>query len=343
MKLHQFLKSVSILFFAFLFLSNAGAQDKPKVVATASMIADMAKQIAGDKVSIQCIVPIGGDPHLHSPTPRDVKMVAAADLILKNGLTFEGWLSELIENSGTKGRTVLVTEGVNAIESSTYKNSSDPHAWMDITNGYVYIDNIKNALIKLDPANQAFYESQHDAYRKKLEETHAYIHQLVKTIPEERRILITSHDAFQYYGRQYGIQLEAVMGISTDVDVQTSDMVRLNKVIKSSGVPAIFMESTINPKLLKQLASDNGITIGGELYADSIGDEDSPAPSYVDMLRHNTEVIVKALTQEKKKQNTHGEGSEGSEGSSGANLWLYGILAVLGIGGFLLVIKTMNK
>jgi len=340
MKLHYYSKLVSVLFFTLTFFTNTEAQDKPKVVATASMIADMAKQIAGDKVSIQCIVPIGGDPHLHSPTPRDVKMVAAADLIFKNGLTFEGWLSELIENSGTKGRTVLVTEGVDVIESTTYKNSSDPHAWMDITNGYIYIKNIRDALIDLDPTNKAFYESQHDNYRKKLEETHAYIHKIIQTIPAERRILITSHDAFQYYGRQYGIQLEAVMGISTDVDVQTSDMIRLNKVIKASGVPAIFMESTINPKLLQQLASDNGITIGGELYADSIGDEDSPAPSYVDMLRHNTEVIVKALTQEKKKQDVHE--NEHSE-SSGSNWWLYGILALLGIGGFLFVIKKMDQ
>jgi ABC-type Zn uptake system ZnuABC Zn-binding protein ZnuA len=340
MNLHYYFKPAKVLFFALIFLSNSQAQDKLKVVATASMIADMAKQIAGDKVSIECIVPIGGDPHLHSPTPRDVKMVAAADLILKNGLTFEGWLSELIDNSGTKGTSVLVTEGVNAIESPTYKNSSDPHAWMDITNGYIYIKNIRNALIKLDPNNKAFYENKHDLYLKNLEETHAYIHQLVQTIPKERRILITSHDAFQYYGRQYGIQLEAVMGISTDVDVQTSDMIRLNKVIKSSGVPAIFMESTINPKLLKQLAADNGIAIGGELYADSIGDEDSPAPSYIDMLRHNTEVIAKALTQEKKKQGTH---EEGSKDSSRTNWWLYGIIAVLGIGGFLLVIKKIDQ
>ncbi len=340
MNLQKYFKTVSILFFALLFLSNTQAQDKPKVVATASMIADMVKQIAGDKVSIGCIVPIGGDPHLHSPTPRDVKMVAAADLILKNGLTFEGWLSELIENSGTKGRTVLVTENIKAIESKTYKNSTDPHAWMNVTNGYIYIENIRDALVKLDPDNQAFYESQHDAYRKKLEETHNYINQLVQTIPEERRILITSHDAFQYYGRQYGIRLEAVMGISTDVDVQTSDMVRLNKVIKASGVPAIFMESTINPKLLKQLAADNGITIGGELYADSIGDEDSPAPTYIDMLRHNTEVIVKALKQEKKEQDVN-EGH--SDDSSGSNWWLYGIIGVLAIGGFLFVIKKMDQ
>ncbi|MFK7809288.1 MAG: metal ABC transporter solute-binding protein, Zn/Mn family, partial [Saprospiraceae bacterium] len=238
MRLQHKLKNVIVLLVIIFTANFTQAQDKAKVVATASMIADMAKQIAGDKLTIECIVPIGGDPHLHTPTPRDVKLVAAADLILKNGLTFEGWLSELIENSGTKGETILVTKGVKAIESTTYKNSADPHAWMDLTSGYVYIKNIRDAFIKLDPENKSFYEKQHKKYRKQLEETHIYIQKLVETIPKERRILITSHDAFQYYGRQYGIQLEAVMGISTDVDVQTSDIIRLNKVIKSSGVPA---------------------------------------------------------------------------------------------------------
>ena len=310
------------------------------MVATASMIADMARQIAGDKFTVECIVPIGGDPHLYTPTPRDVQLVAAADLILKNGLTFEGWLSELIENSGTKGETILVTKGVKAIESPKYKNSADPHAWMDLTNGYIYIKNIRDAFIKMDPDNEAFYRRQHDNYRNQLEETHASIHEMIKTIPEERRILITSHDAFQYYGRQYGIQLEAVMGISTDVDVQTSDIIRLNKVIKSSGVPAIFMESTINPKLLKQLATDNGIKIGGELYADSIGDEESPAPTYIDMLKHNTQVIVNALKGDAGKQDVHVKPDTAEEGNS--SWWLYGILGLMAVGGFLFVMKQMK-
>jgi ABC-type Zn uptake system ZnuABC Zn-binding protein ZnuA len=340
MKLKYFPNLVIVLLSFFLYLNNIQAKDKLLVVATASMIADMAKNIAGDKAIVECIVPIGGDPHTYTSTPRDVKLVAAADLILKNGLTFEGWLSELIDNSGTKGETILVTNGVKVIESAKYKNSTDPHAWMDATNGYVYIQNIRDALIKIDPTNKAFYESQHDLYRKQLEETHQYIHDLIQTIPAERRILITSHDAFQYYGRQYGIRLEAIMGISTDVDVQTSDMVRLNKVIKESGVPAIFMESTINPKLLQQLAADNNITIGGELYADSIGDEESPAPSYIAMLRHNTEVIAKALKQDTKKQDAPDEQHSKESGSS----WmLWGILALLGIGGFLFVIKQVNK
>ncbi len=336
--------SAFILLLAFsLFTSQSTAQEKPNVVATASMIADMAQQIGSDKINVACIVPIGGDPHLHEPTPRDAKLVSKADLLLMNGLTFEGWLTELIENAGTNAPTILVTKDVQPIESLKYKNSTDPHAWMDASNGLIYIKNIRDALTELDPSNKSFYNDQYNRYRQQLEETDQYIKTQIQTIPEERRILITSHDAFQYYGRRYGIRLEAAMGISTDVDVQTSDMVRLNKVIKSSGVPAIFMESTINPKLLKQLAADNDIVIGGELYADSIGDEDSPAPTYLDMLRHNTDVIVSALTQEKSKGEKPNDSGAREAGSTVNNWWLLGVVGLLCLGGFLLVMRKLNN
>ena len=273
--------------------------DGIKVVATASMIADMAKEIGGNLIEVQCVVPIGGDPHIYDPTPGDAQMVAQADLILRNGLTFEGWLTELIENSGTKANNVLVTKGVAAIESLIYENATDPHAWMDAHNGLIYIRNIKEALIELDPDNSIIYQSRYDAYAKRLEELDQYIFERINTIPESKRILITSHDAFQYYGKRYGIRLESVLGTSTDAEVQTADIVRLNRVIKESGIPALFVESTINPKVLEQIASDNHLQIGGKLYSDSIGDKDSPAPSYYDMLKHNTDVIVAALSAPK--------------------------------------------
>jgi len=246
----------------------------------------MAKNIAGGMVNVECIVPIGGDPHLHEPTPRDAQMVNRADLIIKNGLTFEGWLNELIENSGTKAKTVRVTEGIQPIQSAEYENSADPHAWMDASLGLTYIKNIKDALSELDPDNADIYAFNYGVYKTQLEDLDQYIKTAIQKIPAQKRVLITSHDAFQYYGRAYGIRLEAILGTSTDAEAQTSDIIRLNKVIKASNVPALFVESTINPKLLKQLAKDNDIEIGGQLYADSIGDEESPAPTYIDMLKH---------------------------------------------------------
>jgi ABC-type Zn uptake system ZnuABC Zn-binding protein ZnuA len=269
---------------------------KLQIVATASMIADMASQIGGDLIDVRCVVPIGGDPHIYDPTPGDVNMIAHADLILQNGLTFEGWLMELIENSGTGASIITVTEGIDAINSLLYQNASDPHAWMDASNGLIYIKNIRDALISLDPQNEPVYTQNHEKYAEHLRELDRYIMEKIASIPESKRILITSHDAFQYYGRRYGIRLESVLGTSTDAEVQTADIVRLNKIIKESGVPALFVESTINPKVLEQLAADNNLQIGGKLYSDSIGDEDSPAPTYYDMLKHNTDIIVSALS-----------------------------------------------
>ena len=323
----------------FCFSLNAGhSQDKPKVVATASMIWDMAKNIGGDYFDIQCIVPIGGDPHIYEPTPVDVKKVAAAQLILKNGLTFEGWLDELIENSGTKATSVRVTEGITPIQSSVYHNASDPHAWMSVNNAYTYIENIKNSFVALLPQHKEIFENNYKNYLLQLEDLDAYILAKIKSIPEGKRILITSHDAFQYYGRHYGIRLEAILGVSTDAQAQTSDVTRINNVIRDSKVPAVFIESTINPKLLEQLAKDNHIAIGGKLFADSIGEKDSEAPTYIDMMKHNTNTIVEGLLQISEPDKL-----DNNDNVSINSYWLYGLIAVLFIGGFWLVVVKLNN
>ena len=277
--------------------------EKPLVVATASMIADMAKEIGGDVIEVESIVPIGGDPHLHEPTPRDARLCTQAQVILRNGLTFEGWLDELIANSNTKASIITVTDGIEPISSLTYKNSADPHAWMDasLVKNY-YATNIKNALLDLLPNEHKYIVDRFDNFVKRLSDLDIEVMNSIKKIPKASRILITSHDAFQYFGRRYDIRLEAILGTSTDAEVQTADIVRLNKVIKESAVPAVFIESTINPKLLQQIAKDNKIKVGGKLYADSIGDEDSPASTYIEMLRYNTNTIVNALSQ--KEQDT---------------------------------------
>ncbi|MFK8101706.1 MAG: metal ABC transporter solute-binding protein, Zn/Mn family [Saprospiraceae bacterium] len=334
------MKKISIsLLFCWLGLSLFAQQEGKKVIATASMISDIASNIAGPHLNITCIVPIGGDPHLHEPTPRDAQLVNGADLILKNGLTFEGWLNELIENSGTKAKSILVTEGVDVITSKVYKNATDPHAWMNALNGVIYAENIKNAFSALDPAHAADYQANFEKYKIALVELDQYIGDKLGEIPQERRILITSHDAFQYYGRRYGIQLESVLGTSTDADVQTSDVVRLNEVIKKNKVPAVFIESTIRPKLLEQLAKDNNIKVGGKLYADSIGDKDSPASTYLKMLRHNTDVIHQALSQKMFSDATDAI-PESSE--TNTNYYIIGFLSALFLGGFFLVYQKLN-
>ena len=314
------------------------ANNEPKkVVATASIFADMAENIAGEHLSVEMIVPIGSDPHLYDPTPRDAQLVVEADLILKNALTFEGWVDQLIENSGAKAKVVTITSGVDAIRSEKYKNSTDPHAWMNVQNGLIYIENIKNALVELDPDNKEVYEFNYGVYKGQLEDLDAYIEKAIQTIPKQKRILITSHDAFEYYGKRYDIQLESVVGISTEVDAQTADIIRLNKIIRENKVPALFIESTINPKLLEQLAADNHISIGGKLYADSIGDKDSPANSYYDMMKNNTDVIVKALTTEVATED------DTANVSSGSSYLLWIVLGVFFLGSFFFVIRKMGS
>lgn len=295
------MKNIFLLFIAlFLLIAGnlAGQESKPLVVASASIFADMAENIAGEFVEIKSIVPIGGDPHIYEPTPSDAILASKADLILRNGLTFEGWLNELIENSGTEAELCLITEGITPITSKLYKSAPDPHAWMDAEYGIVYAENIKNALVRILPDYTKEIEFNFNAYKSTLESLHELIIKKIESIPEERRVLITSHDAFQYYGRKYGLRLESVLGTSTEAQAQTSDIVRLNKVIKNSGVPAVFIETTVNPKLLAQIAADNGVKVGGKLFSDSLGDKDSDAPTYVDMLKFNTEAIVGALTGE---------------------------------------------
>ncbi|MEY2905451.1 MAG: hypothetical protein RJA52_1467, partial [Bacteroidota bacterium] len=243
-------------------------------------------------------VPIGGDPHIYEPTPGDAKLVAEANLILRNGLTFEGWLDELIENSGTKGKIVTITQGVQPISSEVYKNSTDPHAWMDPILGGIYLKNIKEALIDLFPEYEVEFTFNHDLYQQQLEDLHQYILDQILTIPEDRRILITSHDAFRYFGKRYGVRVESVLGTSTDADVQTSDIRRLTEIIQKFKVPSVFIETTVNPALLQQIALDNKVAIGGSLYSDSLGDKDSPAATYLEMLKFNTDTLVKGLTME---------------------------------------------
>ncbi|MEM7103436.1 MAG: zinc ABC transporter substrate-binding protein [Bacteroidota bacterium] len=320
-----------------LFAAKSFSQEiqKIRIVATASMIADMAKNIVGDKMEVMTIVPIGGDPHTYRPTPADAKLIVSANLVLMNGLTFEGWLEDLVKNSGTKAPVVMVTEGMEYIKSTAY-DSPDPHAWMDVQKGIEYANNIKRAVSNLNPSNKNEYQANFLKYKQELMELDEYILEAIATISQDKRILITSHDAFQYYGRRYDLRLESVLGISTDADVQTEDVIQLQKVIKESKVPAVFVESTVNPKLLEQLARDNGIIIGGKLLSDSLGDEAFGGETYIKMMKYNTDVIVAGLTG-KTQEIAAEEGEAGTE-----NMAFTIVVAGLFLAGFFYMFRKMK-
>lgn len=274
----------------------------------------MAEAIAGDVIRVESIVPLGGDPHTYEPTPEAAKLVTSADLILRNGLTFEGWLNELIRYSGTKAPVTLITKGIEPLGSIAYSGSSDPHAWMNARNGLIYAKNIYRALSLTFPEYADQFEFNYRLYRSDIERLDAWIRDTVRVIPQGQRVLITSHDAFQYFGAAYGLRLEAILGTSTDADAQTSDVLRVIKLIVESNVPAVFIETTVNPKLIRQIADDTGARIGGSLYSDSLGDDDSPASTYIEMLRFNARTIVKALSGSNSRQ-TADDGFEEEEGS----------------------------
>ena len=311
------LKAYTTTLFLFFVTLLGHSQEKLNVLSSASMFADMASNIGGDKITVRSIVPIGADPHLYDPSPSDVGRVLDADVILVNGLTFEGWIKKLIKNSGTKALVKTITEGITPIASEDYDNASDPHAWMNAENGLTYVDNILEVLIKASPENEAYFRANHTKYRVEVKAVHEYMKKAILAIPEKQRVLITSHDAFAYYGKAYGLTLNAIKGISTEEETQTSDIIRVSKVIKETGVKAIFIESTINPKMIQQIAADNNVTVGGELYADSLGPKGSEGESYIKMLKHNTDVIVNALSKSISsvtKIDTEGKGT---------SLWVY--------------------
>jgi ABC-type Zn uptake system ZnuABC Zn-binding protein ZnuA len=328
---------IIVIFFFSTVSLTAQKEDRPLVVASASIFHDMAEVVSGGLVEVRTVVPIGGDPHIYEPTPADVRLVAAADLVLVNGLTFEGWMNELIANSGTRAKTVTITEGIGTIESEEYANSSDPHAWMTAKNGQLYVENIRRALVDLDPYNKDVYNFNAQLYQQQLEDLDKEIFREVSSLPESRRILVTSHDAFRYYGRYYGVQVEAALGTSTDAEVQTEDVNRLTTIIKESGVPAIFVESTINPKLIRQLATDNDVIIGGSLYADSLADPDHPAGTYIGMLRYNTKTMVAAL-----RGGTEDVGIGLGPDLRQKSILLGMILAVM-LGAFLFMVNRLNR
>lgn len=314
--------------------ADSAREDRPLVVSTASIFADMAAAIGGNLVDSRSIVPLGGDPHSYEPTPESAALVADADLVLRNGLTFEGWLTELIRYSGTGAPVTLITKGIDPLGSLDYAGSEDPHAWMDAELGLVYAENVYRALAATFPAYAEEFAFNYGVYRGQLAELDAWIRDTIGTIPEQNRVLITSHDAFQYYGRAYGLRLESILGTSTDADAQTNDVARVVAFVEEAGVPAVFIESTVNPKLLRQIADDTGARIGGSLYADSLGEPDGPAGTYVEMLRYNTRTIVRGLTG-----GGFASADDGFDEDEGSIPLLVGTLGVVFAAGFAVMFK----
>jgi ABC-type Zn uptake system ZnuABC Zn-binding protein ZnuA len=278
--------------------SEGGKQNKQLVIATTTIIADIAQEIAGDRVEVYGIMPIGGDPHVYQPVPGDARMIVRSDLVLLNGLQLEGWLTDLVRHAGGTRPMIEVTEGITPLVDEERRGEPDPHAWFDVRNMHYYVDNILRGLLEIDPEGKEEYLRQVHKYKEKLDELDSWIREEIELLPEARRILITSHDAFRYFGKAYGVRVMALQGISTEAQPQTKDVIDLVEAVRTYNVPAVFIETSVNPKMLEQLARDAGTRIGGELFSDSIGHPDHEGGTYLGMVRYNVRTFIDAMKNE---------------------------------------------
>ena len=291
-------RRLSLAIFATLIAAApAAAQDrapeKLKVVASFSILADFVKNVGGERLEVATLVGPNSDAHVYAPTPSDAKTLAAAKLVFVNGLGFEGWIDRLIKASGTKAPMVVATKGVKPRKMED--EHADPHAWQSVANAKIYVANIRDALVKADPAGQSTYGSNAAAYLAKLDALEAEVKDAVAKIPGDRRKIITTHDAFGYFAAAYGIEFVAPQGVSTESQSSARDVAKIIAQIRKQKIPSVFLENVTDPRLLKRIGEETGAHIGGELYSDALTDANGPAPTYSDMMRHNVGQLAAAL------------------------------------------------
>ncbi len=271
----------------------AARSDRPiPVTATFSILGDMVKRIGGERVAVTTLVGANGDAHVYQPTPTDARIVSETHILVVNGLQFEGWLDRLIAASGFRGVRVVATDGVEPI---SFGGAFDPHAWQSLGNAIAYVDNITAALAQADPANAADFHRNRAAYVADIETLDAEIRGNVASLPADRRVVVTSHDAFQYFSRDYGLEFVAPQGLSTESEASAKDVAALVRQIRERGIRAVFIENVADPRLLKQIADETGTIIGGTLYPDALSGPDGPAATFLDMMRHNAATLALAL------------------------------------------------
>ncbi|MBI3965631.1 MAG: zinc ABC transporter substrate-binding protein [Chloroflexi bacterium] len=285
----------------------AGASDissrKIKAVTTIGQIGDLVKNVGGDRVEVVPLMGPGVDPHLYKASESDISKLSSADIIFYNGLNLEGKMGDLFVRMARTKPTIPVTETIpekSLREPPEMQGHADPHVWFDVTLWRHTVDRVEQALAQLDPQNAAKYKTNADNYRKQLDELHNFVTSQINTIPPDQRVLVTAHDAFGYFGAQYAVEVVGLQGISTESEAGVKDVQDLANLIASKKVKAIFVESSVphrNIEAVRAAAKSKGqdVIIGGELYSDALGDPGTPAGTYVGMIRHNVETIVKAL------------------------------------------------
>ena len=266
------------------------------ILTTTTFLADIARNVAGDRMTVDSLLPIGADPHSYQPTPRDVARIADSKLLIVNGAEYEHFIETLLENAGGERMLIEASTGIRLREDTAGVHGIDPHMWLDPNNVIIYAENILDGLIHYDPEGAAVYQSNTDAYITELKNLDAWITEQVSQIPQERRLLVTNHEALGYFAERYGFTTAGtvVESFSSGASPSAGQMAGLIDQIKLSGAPAIFLDTSDNESLAQQIADETGVRVVTDLHLESLTDG-HPAGTYIDMMNHNVTLIVDAL------------------------------------------------
>lgn len=268
----------------------------PVILTSTTILADITRNIAGDRVTVESILPIGADPHSYQPTPRDMARIADSELLIVNGAEYEHFLESLLDNAGGERIVVEASAGISPREEAESEHGVDPHMWLDPNNIIIYVKNIRDGLTHFDPDGAAVYRSNADAFVAELKTLDSWITQQVSQIPVEKRLLVTNHEALGYFTERYDFSVTGTLieSFSSDASPSAGQMANLIDQIKSSGAPAIFLDSSDNESLAKQIADETGVRVVTGLHLESLTDG-APAATYIDMMKNNVTLIVNAL------------------------------------------------
>jgi len=265
-------------------------------VASFSILGDIVKEVGGDHVTVKSLVGPDGDPHSFEPSPQDSKAISHADVVFVSGLGLEGWLDRLISASAYKGKVITASQGITTRQmEDDGKEITDPHAWNSMRNGVTYATNVMEALIAADPADAAYFRQHGAAYIQQLDKLDVETKAKFAAIPQEKRKVLTSHDAFGYFGQEYGVTFLAPVGFSTEAEASATDVAKLITQIKQEQVKRYFIENQTDPRLVKQIANATGAKSGGELYPEALSKANGPATTYVKAFQHNVQAILASM------------------------------------------------
>lgn len=282
------------------------AVEKVKVVTSFSILADIIENVGGDRVIVESLVEANEDAHTFNPTPTDVTKLIGANLVVINGLGFEGWIERFMTSTEKLPKIIVASDGISPLNADGKKHDHDhnhghdhgeldPHAWQDVGNVRIYATNIASALAAVDPDHKDVYEANLSKYNSQLQKLDATVRSVMEEIPPEKRKLVTTHDAFGYFEKAYGIEMIAALGVATEAQPSAKEIARIIRQIREDAIPAIFLETMIDPRLAQRLSTESGAKIGGTLYSDALSEKNGPAGTYIAMMETNIRELKRAL------------------------------------------------